>query len=147
MKGIKRTAATLTALAMAFAPIPAATAQQRPERPTDFLDKAEYAPGETVKIALGPLYNCGTEATSEGFAAPIELRPVPTATVGEGTAAERPGTYRAQIFCKYESLVDSFTIKAPVTTTTPPPPPTTKQPKPPVKKPKGAPQTGGGGTA
>ena len=141
---MKGTATALTALAVAVALSPAATAQP-PDRQTDFLDKAGYRPGETVKIQLGPLSNCGAQATSEGFAAPIELKPVPTATIGEGEAATTPGTYQARIFCKAGSLVDSFTIAVPVTTTTPPPPST--QPKPPVKKPKGAPQTGGGGTA
>ncbi|ANZ37811.1 hypothetical protein BBK82_18835 [Lentzea guizhouensis] len=142
MKGTKRTTAALTILA-AVVLTPAATAQPG-DVPRDFLDQAEYAPGGVVKIELGPLYNCAPEATSAGFAAPIKLNPVPTATIGEGEAAATPGTYQARIFCKAGSLVDSFTVKAPVTTTTPPP---QKPAKPPVKKPKGAPQTGGGGTA
>lgn len=161
MQRIKRTTVAFAALVVAFTLAPAAGATGQPDQKKDYLDKSEYAPGGAIKVALdGALLNCGMQVTSAGFAAPIALRPVPTATIGEGTAAETPGTYEARIFCKWGSLVDSFTITAPVTTTTPPavttttPPPVattkpapTQQPKPPVKKPKGAPQTGGGGTA
>lgn len=161
MQGFKRTTMALTALAMAFTLAPTASAAgAQPDRPIDFLDKAEYAPGGAIKIAFDTHQDCTTQASSEGFAASITLTPLPTGTTGEGTAAETPGTYQARIYCVRGSLVDSFTIKGPVTTTTPPavttttPPPVsttkpapTQKPKPPVKKPKGAPQTGGGGTA
>ena len=120
-----------------------------PPRSDSFLDKAVYAPGETIRISLKDGYKCWVPATSEGFTAPANLTQVHgdgDRVVGETTAITTPGTYTATIPClKGGPVVNQFTIKASAT----PPPPGTPAPKqkPPIIKPKGAPQTGGGGTA
>lgn len=118
---------------------------------TPFLDKKQYAPGEAIKISLGWHFTCGPTVGSEGFAAPVQLRSAPGGGwYGEGKAVDAPGTYEVRIGCKYGSFLNTFTVKAPPTptppTTTQPPGPSPR-PKPPVVKPKGAPDTGGGGTA
>lgn len=122
-------------------------------RTDPFLDKTEYAPGETIKIFLQRGRKCSGPATSPGFAAPAELtqlqQPELYPLTGETTAGATPGTYQAKIQCITETVTNQFTVKAnPVTPPTSTSPTTTKPgPKPPVVKPKGAPQTGGGGTA
>jgi hypothetical protein len=117
-------------------------------RQEQFLDKEEYAPGEAINIFLERGYKCGFEgAVSEGFTAPAQLkqsRPGDHGLTGQTTAVATPGTYQATIKCLSWSVADTFTVKAPAT-----PPPGTPAPKPqrPIVKPKGAPETGGGGTA
>ncbi|MEU7482137.1 hypothetical protein AB0A63_39640 [Lentzea sp. NPDC042327] len=126
---------------------------QPPVPPFDgrFLDKEVYAPGETIKVQVTGYSFCPT-AESNGFVAPISLPNNPGGSAhGEGKATGTPGTYEATVHCyKNQTFVNTFTVKAPPTTpttsTTPPAAPTAK-PKPPIVKPKGAPQTGGGGTA
>jgi hypothetical protein len=124
-----------------------------PRWPSQFLDKAEYAAGETISINLMLDAECGVlEATSDGFTATAKLTksPHPTGAIqlyGQATAITTPGTYRATIACTSSPpAVNQFTIKAaPV-----PPQPSPKPkptPKPPIVKPKGAADTGGGGTA
>jgi hypothetical protein len=126
-----------------------------PPNTDPFLDKAEYAPGEKIRIHLVHGYKCNGPATSPGFAAPAELTQVRApdgspSLVGETTAGSTPGAHQATIKCLTRSITNQFTVKAPPAN---PPtntnPPTTTKPgaKPPVVKPKGAPQTGGGGTA
>jgi len=97
------------------------------------------------------------QITSPGFTKPIY--PITQQYWHEGTttAIATPGTYTATVHCegKPEPFTTLFTIKGtpPTSTSTPPPattttPPAAKPaPKAPVVKPKGAPQTGGGGTA
>jgi hypothetical protein len=112
-----------------------------------FLDKDEYAPGERIKIFLRDTHRCGYTATSNGFTAPAELTLVRPGYSLEGatTAVATPGTYQASIPCGMTGpVVDTFTIKA---APTPPPGNPAPKPKPPIVKPKGAPDTGGGGTA
>jgi hypothetical protein len=125
----------------------------KPKAPrTDpFLDKAEYAPGETIRIALEDGRKCGFEASSEGFTAPAPLTISGGTTehprlVGEAKAVNAPGSYQATIRCINEPVVNQFTVKAQPTTPPLPGNPAPK-PKPPIVKPKGAPETGGGGTA
>ncbi|MFS8096557.1 hypothetical protein LFM09_05390 [Lentzea alba] len=120
-----------------------------PKPRTDpFLDKAEYAPGETITIHLDRGYKCGLDklAHSEGFTEPAALTPGGTSTGydlrGRATAVDKPGTYEAKIRCLQDSVVNTFTIKPKAAT-----PPPGLGPKPPIVKPKGAPETGGGGTA
>ncbi|MEU0881217.1 hypothetical protein ABZ345_21625 [Lentzea sp. NPDC005914] len=125
--------------------------------PGPFLDKFEYAPGETIKIKLTFGTECVShEATSTGFAAPVALKQTPVDAgayqlTGEAKAGTVPGDYTATIKCDKVSRVSPFAIKipdAPPTTTTPPTTtsPAPGKPKPPITKPKGAPDTGGGGT-
>jgi len=120
-------------------------------RTDPFLDKAEYVPGETIRIALENGRKCGFEASSEGFTAPAPLTISGGTTerprlVGEAKAGNAPGNYQATIRCINEPVVNQFTIKAGPTTPPLPGNPAPK-PKPPIVKPKGAPETGGGGTA
>ncbi|MEU0881220.1 hypothetical protein ABZ345_21640 [Lentzea sp. NPDC005914] len=119
----------------------------KPPRNDPFLDKAEYAPGETIRINLEFGFKCLGEATSAGFTAPAKLANAGNGRViSETTAIATPGTYEAAIFCANNSVVNQFTIKA--APAAPPPQGTpAPKPKPPIVKPKGAPQTGGGGTA
>ncbi|GGM84396.1 hypothetical protein GCM10011609_20630 [Lentzea pudingi] len=141
----------LLVVGTAFASTPAAGAQEvrfslpDPMPPVigSFLDKDEYAPGERIEIFLVDTHRCGYTATSPGFTAPAELALVrPGYSLrGATTAVARPGTYRAEIPCGMTGpVVDTFTIA-------PQPGNPVPKPKPPIVKPKGAPDTGGGGTA
>ncbi len=113
----------------------------------EFLDKDVYAPGETIKIdGRGLPSACrGFLADSEGFVAQVSLsRNANNIPYGEGKAIDTPGDYQAWVHCGIVGdRFDRFTIKVP----TSPPPAGNPKPKPPIVKPKGAPQTGGGGTA
>ncbi|WP_156213833.1 hypothetical protein [Lentzea aerocolonigenes] len=126
-------------------------AEAQTPRTDPFLDKAEYAPGEQIKIYLQRGRKCSGPATSPGFAAPAELtqiwQPENYPLTGETTAGTTPGTYQAKIQCITETVTNTFTVKAPPTTGTTNPPAPKPGAKAPVVKPKGAPQTGGGGTA
>ncbi len=106
-----------------------------------FLDKEEYAPGETVKVHEQHPSCEGASAVSDGFVAPAVIHN----GYGETKAIDTPGTYVVTFWCAFPGAgFDQFTIKAP---TSPPPAGNPKpKPKPPIVKPKGAPQTGGGGT-
>ncbi|MET9628940.1 hypothetical protein ABZX92_15890 [Lentzea sp. NPDC006480] len=108
-----------------------------------------YANGDMTSgcRAVSPL-------TSPGFAAPLELASAGMwgGYRGETTVTTIPGTYEVVWQCNDgpERDVKTFRVlgdpPVPPTTTTQPPP-GKPQPKPPIVKPKGAPQTGGGGTA
>ncbi|MEV6243520.1 hypothetical protein [Lentzea sp. NPDC051838] len=94
-------------------------------------DKEEYAPGEKI-IATAPVSaNCVGELTSNGLVAPITLSREGDKMIGIGKAVDKPGTYEAAMKCGDIFTGRELTIKG----------------KAPVVKPKGAPQTGGGGTA
>lgn len=122
-----------------------------------FLDKAEYAPGEPIKIDVENPPRClgSAYASSEGFVERVSLSEVGGGRkTGVATAAVTPGTYWASVSCTKGSMSNQFTIKAlpttpPPGTTAPRPGPTTpkQKPKAPIVKPKGAADTGGGGTA
>lgn len=112
-----------------------------------FLDKAEYAPGEPIKIEVENPWKClgAAQANSEGFVERIYLSAVDGGRkTGVATAADTPGTYLAVVSCTKGTMSNQFTIKAGPTT---PPPPGNPKPKPPIVKPKGAPDTGDGSTA
>ncbi|MDX3656939.1 hypothetical protein PV646_06425 [Streptomyces sp. ID05-26A] len=154
MRRPRRSVAVLLVAGTAFVFTPTAGAQETvapsfsPEPVAgSFLDKDEYAPGERIKIFLLDTHRCGYTASSKGFTAPAELTLVRPGYSLEGatTAVTTPGTYQAEIPCGMTGpVVDTFTIKA--KPTRPPGNPAPK-PKPPIVKPKGAPDTGGGGTA
>lgn len=168
MRRTRRPLAVLLAFGTAFALTPTAGAQAAvtpkpssacagfcpggPRWPERFLDKAEYAPGETIGIDLLS-YECGaSQATSDGFTATAQLTKGSTGNgigvhlTGTATAIAAPGTYRATIACTlFPPVTNQFTIKAaPAPGPKPQPKP---KPKPPIVKPKGAADTGGGGTA
>jgi hypothetical protein len=111
------------------------------------LDKDEYDPG--AEILINAVYisgRCPSTVTSPGFAAPIYLDKNPgpgTALVGRGKAVTTPGTYTAEVKCEAAPpFTQTFKVKGGPPTTPPP----SGSPKPPIVKPRGAPQTGGGGT-
>lgn len=166
MRRTKRPVAVLLAFGTAFTLTPTAGAHEAvtpkfssacmgfcpggPVWPERFLDKAEYAPAETIRINLLQGAECGVlEATSAGFTAAAQLTKgtgggAGTQLTGETTAITTPGTYRATVACtERPPSVNQFTIKA---APAPKPKPQSK-PKPPIVKPKGAADTGGGGTA
>ncbi|NUT97687.1 MAG: hypothetical protein HOY78_37285, partial [Saccharothrix sp.] len=60
---------------------------------------------------------------------------------GKTTVVSTPGTYQAVMTCRDGPFSVSFTVLGQPPVADPP------QAQPPVKKPKGAPETGGGGTA
>jgi hypothetical protein len=108
--------------------------------PSPFLEKFEYAPGETIKIHLTRPDKCDTfDVTSAGFAgkASVTYKASGDGYVLNGTAkaGATPGGYDARFTCNDYGWSNHFTITAPV------------KAKPPVTKPKGAADTGGGGTA
>lgn len=101
------------------------------------LDKAEYAPGEQIKATAPASANCIGNLSSTGFTAPIKLaRESDQLFSGTGKAVEAPGAYVASMTCNNMTVTQNFTVAA-----------QKPKAKAPVVKPKGAPQTGGGGTA
>ena len=113
------------------------------------LSPAEVEPGGTI-YAEGRIYDSGGCApkeplTSPGFAAPLEFHGGNLGRISGSTKViTTPGTYEVAWQCanRPERSVKTFRILGTPPTTTPSPPG-----KPPIVKPKGAPQTGGGGTA
>ncbi|WP_158844375.1 hypothetical protein [Saccharothrix deserti] len=153
-------AAALTLTALAVSPAAAETATQPPQPASFSLAPLEVQPGgrvETQAIAFVCLGNDGPgPVTSPGFTAPIEWGSDTPGTAGAiygaGAVIDTPGKYVASLECRNgQSRAEvEFTILQPTTTpptTEPPAPPTTTPAPPPIKKPKGAPETGGGGTA
>ncbi|MEU0881222.1 hypothetical protein ABZ345_21650 [Lentzea sp. NPDC005914] len=115
------------------------------------LDPAEVEPGGTISI-FGSIYSGGgcygtSQLTSPGFAVPPTLQGGNMGHVsGYTTVVTTPGTYEAIWRCsnRPEGSVRTFRVLGTPPTTTPP---ASGKPKPPIVKPKGAPDTGGGGTA
>ncbi|HEX8869487.1 MAG TPA: hypothetical protein VF821_27745, partial [Lentzea sp.] len=100
------------------------------------LDKAEYAPGELIEVTAPVSANCTGNVTSAGFVAPLKLtRESDQLLSGTIRAVGTPGSYEASMTCDNVIVTQSFKVTA------------KPQAKAPVVKPKGAPQTGGGGTA
>jgi hypothetical protein len=98
------------------------------------LDKEVYAPGETIMVHAGHPSCEFRTALSDGFVAPAVIHD----GYGVAKAIDTPGTYVMSLACAMTGeQYDQFTIKAPGK----------PKPTPPVVKPKGAPDTGGGGTA
>lgn len=163
MKRIKRPAAVLLAFGTAFALTPMAGAKEAACSPGSepgieaaacpggpmiidlpILDKAEYAPGATIRINLTQPKQCYfNEATSDGFVAAAKLTERLSngsyQATGQAKAIATPGIYKVSLVCSWGLVVHQFTIKTPTR-------PAPGKPKPPIAKPKGAPDTGGGGT-
>lgn len=123
-----------------------------PEPPRWGLYPLEVEPGGEVNVgynmggcqggALGPV-------TSPGFAAPIPFTGGGNfdRRTGKGNAGSVPGTYTATLRCRLTPIPGEIMFRI---LGTPPVQPSPAQPSPsksPIIKPKGAPQTGSGGTA
>lgn len=116
------------------------------------LSPNQLQPGGTIVITLisdFPLdFKCGGRATSPGFVAPIEIGFFShTRLRGEGRVIQKPGTYTIRIPCDPGNFLTGFFTIVGSPSTRPPTNPSPTNPPPTVVKPKGAPQTGGGGTA
>lgn len=107
------------------------------------LDKTEVEAGGDISVLVDKVgSNCTGPATSLGFAAPIELKyDSPGQLIGNGKAVGRAGTYEAEMNCGGTPVRQQFRVvekaEAPVAL----------KPRASIVKPKGAPQTGGGGTS
>ena len=115
------------------------------------LSATEIQPGGTIRVSVQSSYTlsseCGGDATSPGFVAPITLGMAShTIHSGEGLVITKPGVYKVTVPCSSGSpLTQSFTIVGAPTTSQPTNPPANPPTK--IVKPVGAPQTGGGGTS
>ncbi|MFI9816967.1 hypothetical protein [Saccharothrix variisporea] len=110
----------------------------------------ELQPGAEITGTMPVDNDCtGTTITSPGFVAPLELQTEAgnvSELGGKTTVVSTPGTYQAVMTCRDGPFAVSFTVLGQPPAADPPtndPP----QTQPPIKKPKGAPETGGGGTA
>jgi hypothetical protein len=121
-----------------------------------WLEKAEVEPGGKI-TAYHAMFSCRTAEGqyaaleplhSPGFVAPLVLAPnlMRSTAYGSTTVITTPGVYEVVAQCqdRPERSVKTFRILG---TPPAPPPPGTPKPKPPIVKPKGAPDTGGGGSA
>jgi hypothetical protein len=121
------------------------------------LYRTEVEPGGTIIALHGPNTGCRPlneprspmrPLYSRGFAAPLTFGPSGHLGqfYGQTTVITTPGVYEVVAQCqdRPERSVKTFRILGTPPTTTPPSP---GKPKPPITKPKGAPDTGGGGTA
>jgi hypothetical protein len=116
---------------------------------TFFLDKTVVEPGGAISVIKTKQSNCGAIATSPGFTAPVKIEYVAGNTfIGNGKAIDASGVYQVEMTCGGKPVQQSFTIQ-PAAPVKPVPTAVTEKPKPkaPITKPKGAPQTGGGGTS
>jgi hypothetical protein len=118
---------------------------------TFFLDKQEVEAGGEVTVMKKSGSGCGDAANSPGFVSRIELKQRPDGMwTGTAKVVDKPGTYQVAMLCYGAHTFQNLTVlpKAAEPTT-----PVTGKPiskavaKAPIVKPKGAPQTGGGGTA
>ncbi|MEJ2854578.1 MULTISPECIES: hypothetical protein [unclassified Saccharothrix] len=105
----------------------------------------ELQPGGEITGKMPVENDCtGTTITSPGFVAPLELTPgggTSSELAGKTTVVSTPGAYQAVMTCRDGPFAVTFTVLGQPPANDPP------QTQPPVKKPKGAPETGGGGTA
>jgi hypothetical protein len=100
----------------------------------------EVRPGGELTARIPAENDCtGTTVGSTGFVAPLELRPQGAELVGTAKAIATPGAYQATMQCRDGLFAVGFTVLGD--------PPADQPPRQPVKKPKGAPETGGGGTS
>ncbi|MEU4446389.1 hypothetical protein AB0K14_17935 [Actinosynnema sp. NPDC050801] len=101
---------------------------------------ARVRPGGELTARIPAEHDCtGTTIGSTGFVAPLELRPQGAELVGTARAVAAPGTYQATMQCRDGLFAVGFSVLGD--------PPANQPPRQPVKKPKGAPDTGGGGTS
>ncbi|MEU7528921.1 hypothetical protein AB0A74_24535 [Saccharothrix sp. NPDC042600] len=107
----------------------------------------EVEPGGEINARMSVVNDCpeARTITSPGFVAPLTLEMEGgnfPELLGKTTVVSTPGTYQAVMTCRDGPFSVSFTVLG-----TPPRDPPQTEPKQPVKKPKGAPETGGGGTS
>lgn len=113
-----------------------------------FLDSGEVEAGGDVSVMKTKQSVCGNVATSPGFTAPIELKyESQNLRIGNGKAVDVPGVYQVQMICKGQPVLQQLVVKAKALKPVPSPITAKPKAKAPIVKPKGAPQTGGGGTA
>jgi hypothetical protein len=113
-------------------------------RDTFFLDKTEVEAGGDISVVKTKQSGCGEIATSPGFTAPVEIKyEAGNTRIGNGKAVGTAGAYQVEMICEGKPVHQQFVVKAKAPTTITEKP----QAKAPIVKPKGAPQTGGGGTA
>ncbi|MET9628941.1 hypothetical protein ABZX92_15895 [Lentzea sp. NPDC006480] len=109
----RATIALLAATGMAFAITPTAGAQTEGFT----LNATEYYPGYSVHVTASVTSGCqGSQVTSPGFAAPIDLHTEAgnfPSLYGDGKVIKTPGTYTAQATCRGEVVTRTFTIKPP----------------------------------
>lgn len=105
------------------------------------LNKLEYAPGEAIRIVSA--HDCGGTATSPGFVAPIVIiyRADYPANAGTGNVIQTPGYYNVTLCGGTRAF---RVLGGPPPTKEPLP---SNKPRPRVVVPRGAADTGGGGTA
>ncbi|WP_052685593.1 hypothetical protein [Lentzea aerocolonigenes] len=98
--------------------------------------------GGTIDVHRQVTALCDNPVTSKGFVEPINIiyKTEGSLRSGSGKVIDTPGTYEASMKCSGQTMTRKFTIKAKAGQPK-------QQEKKPVVKPKGAPQTGGGGTA
>ncbi|MEU7482139.1 hypothetical protein AB0A63_39650 [Lentzea sp. NPDC042327] len=98
--------------------------------------------GGTIDVHRQVTAMCTGPVTSAGFVEPIDIvyKTEGSLRNGRGKVVDTPGTYEASMQCSGQTATRKFTVKAKAGQ------PAAK-PKTPIVKPKGAPQTGGGGTA
>jgi hypothetical protein len=118
---------------------------------TFFLDKEIVEAGGDVTVMKGPNSTCGDAANSPAFVERVELKQEPDGVWrGKARAIDTPGTYQVAMLCNHDTHTFRDLMIIPKTPTRPQPPaaaPEKPKAKAPIVKPKGAPQTGGGGTA
>jgi hypothetical protein len=118
-----------------------------------YLVPAEVEPGGKISAGGDVYTGCFSPGPLEspGFAAPLRFTRGGNMGrfAGDTTVITTPGVYEVafQCFNRPERSVKTFRILGTPPTTTTPPQPGTPKPKPPIVKPRGAPNTGGGGTA
>jgi len=103
---------------------------------TFYFAKSEYAPGEAITATYRVYAKCVGDLNSTGFVAPIKFQQKADLRYGTGRVVDTPGSYVASMTCDNITVKQPFTVKA-----------QKPKAKAPVIKPKGAPETGGGGTA
>ncbi|MDX8032549.1 hypothetical protein SK803_20235 [Lentzea sp. BCCO 10_0856] len=117
---------------------------------TFFLDKNQVEAGGEVTVRKTAKSGCGDAANSPGFVSRIELKQQADGTwSGTAKAVDTPGTYQVAMLCFGTHTYRQLTVLPKTPEPTQPPTTVTEKPRPkaPIVKPKGAPQTGGGGTA
>lgn len=118
------------------------------EELTFFLDKDRVEAGGEVTVMKKADSGCGDAANSPGFVSRIELKQQADGSwSGTAKAVDTPGTYRVAMLCFGTHTFQELTVVPRTTTSPAPTTPEKPKAKAPIVRPKGAPQTGGGGTA
>ncbi|WP_433265421.1 hypothetical protein ACQPZF_37880 [Actinosynnema sp. CS-041913] len=120
--------------------------------PRWYLEPTEVRPGGELTVSTDRMSGCigGPDGpvTSPGFAAPIEFTQGGNfgRIAGMGRAGETPGVYVATLRCRNTPILGEIGFRVLGDPPAPAPEPQPVRPQP-IKQPKGAPETGGGGTA